>query len=892
MSCFKEIIEEIPIPQYEKEGWGMKLVRPVKNRSILPMVLILHDFLNQEQGALAKRFSETLAVQGIASIRMTAAGSECRCSVHTAQDARDTLYRQIDYGERILDYVREQKYIDSGKIGFIGVGEMAPAGSLFCGKHADEIAALCLVSPSGRVMSDPGATEEVFQYAGLYQNKALLISEETDECISIEHIERFFDIYKHSEIRTVSNSEKKSNQKEHDAICRLIKAFFAKDLQYQHLFSPLKAGSLILKNRIVAAPITKYGHFPSDADEIEFIASRARGGAGLVILGSVAVDDENSLIYYEGSSLNGPKQMIYQEELSMLHQYGAKVSVQLLHCGMFADLRNRKADPVGPYTFVRSGEYEGLEGIENNQIMDGRTVQGLTREDMDRIVEQYVHSALTAKRMGFDMVMLHFAHGWLMAEFLSPFFNKRTDEYGGNFENRIRFPMEIVKKVREAVGKDYPLDMRIAADEYVEGGLKPDEVIEFIRRVEDQLDMVHISSGLDKFAEQTTYIESPSLYPHQINVPFAEMAKKVLHIPVVTVGGINMPDEAEEILCEGKADAIAMARAFIADPQWPDKARTGNTGDITPCIRCVSCYGVATEGIGLGCAVNPCYARELRLQTERDLWNREKTAGLIRRKNVVVIGGGPAGMQAAVTASECGNHVILLEKSNRLGGLLNISNTDDLKIDMRQYKEHLIYKVLHAEIDLRLNCEATPEMVRKLRPDKIIVAVGSEPKKIPIPGIDQQHVLDVVTAHEKEELSGENVVVIGAGPSGCECALSLAGQGKKVTLVEFTDKPAAAGNLIYQWALRKLFREEKNLTCMYNAAVMEIREDNVLVKHRNGAEQVIPADVVVYSVGMKARRELAESFMGITYDVRIIGDCASPRRINEAAQEGYFAGLW
>ena len=387
--------------------------------------------------------------------------------------------------------------------------------------------------------------------------------------------------------------------------------------EYKALFRPLKVGNIVLRNRIVAAPITKYGLLPSMADELETIAAKARGGAGMVIVGSVAVEDQESLIYHEASSLNGSRKGIYNEEISLIHQYGAKAEVQLLHCGMFADMRHREGNPVGPYTFVRDEiPFQGYEGVENNQIMDGRTVIGMDEAKMKQVCDQYANMAIEAKCMGFDAVMLHFAHGWLPAQFLSPFFNKRTDEYGGSFENRIRFPQMIVNEVRKAVGPGYTLDMRIGAKEYVEGGLEPDEVIEFIRRIEDKIDMVHISSGLDKFVGPTSYIETPSILPHGINVEFARRAKEVLHIPVCTVGGIMMPQEAEEILEKGWADMVALGRGLIADPDWPRKAGCGCTEDITPCIRCVSCYGVATEGRSQGCAVNPRYTRQLRLKTE------------------------------------------------------------------------------------------------------------------------------------------------------------------------------------------------------------------------------------------------------------------------------------
>lgn len=652
-------------------------------------------------------------------------------------------------------------------------------------------------------------------------------------------------------------------------------------MEYSNLFKPLKVNQLILRNRIIAAPITRYGYSPSPADELETIAAKARGGAGLVILGSVAVNNEEAVIFYTASSLMGEHRPLYIEELNMIHQYGAKASVELMHCGMFADTRGKDVCAIGPCTMELPPDgYAGYEGIEKGMVTEVRHIRGMTEQDMIRVCNEFAASALEAKKLGFDMVMLHFAHGWLPAQFMSPFFNNRTDEYGGSFENRVRFPLMIVDAVRKAVGPDYPLDMRIGAKEYVEGGLELDEVIQFIKLVEDKIDMVHVSSGLDKLVGATSYIESPSIHPHLLNVPFAEEVKAAgVKIPVVTVAGITMPDEADAILAEGKADAIALGRGLIADPEWPNKARIGKKYAITPCIRCVSCYGVATCGNSQSCAVNPRYMRELRLRAEEDRHDKVK--------KVVVIGGGPAGMNAALAAYENGHKVILLEKDDSLGGLLRISDNDNIKIDMQNYKANLVAQVEASDIEVRLNCEAAPDMVKALNPDELVVAVGSYPRKLKIPGIDRNNVFDVVNVH-KVRLSGK-LVVIGGGPSGCEIALGACKEGIDTTIIEMTDHIAENGNMLYAAAMREEFAALDNIHIMLKTTSLEITDEGVVVENADG-RQTIPADYVVYSVGMIPRRELAEQFYGMVYDVKMVGDCMSARRINEAAHEGYFAG--
>lgn len=652
-------------------------------------------------------------------------------------------------------------------------------------------------------------------------------------------------------------------------------------MEYSNLFKPLKVNQLILRNRIIAAPITRYGYSPSPADELETIAAKARGGAGLVILGSVAVNNEEAVIFYTASSLMGEHRPLYIEELNMIHQYGAKASVELMHCGMFADTRGKDVCAIGPCTMELPPDgYAGYEGIEKGMVTEMRHIRGMTEQDMIRVCNEFAASALEAKKLGFDMVMLHFAHGWLPAQFMSPFFNKRTDKYGGSFENRVRFPLMIVDAVRKAVGPDYPLDMRIGAKEYVEGGLELDEVIRFIKLVEDKIDMVHVSSGLDKLVGATSYIESPSIHPHLLNVPFAEAVKDAgVKIPVVTVAGITMPDEAEAILAEGRADAIALGRGLIADPEWPNKARMGKKYAITSCIRCVSCYGVATCGNSQSCAVNPRYMRELRLRAEERRHDKVK--------NVVVIGGGPAGMSAALAAYENGHKVILLEKDDSLGGLLRISDNDNIKIDMQNYKANLVAQVETSDIEVRLNCEAAPDMVKALNPDELVVAVGSYPRKLNIPGIDRDNVFDVVNVH-KVKLSGK-LVVIGGGPSGCEIALGACKEGIDSTIIEMTDHIAENGNMLYAAAMQEEFAALDNIHIMLKTTSLEITDEGVVVENADG-RQTIPADYVVYSVGMMPRRELAEQFYDIVYDVKMVGDCMGARRINEAVHEGYFAG--
>lgn len=537
-------------------------------------------------------------------------------------------------------------------------------------------------------------------------------------------------------------------------------------MKYAHLFKPIKINNMISKNRIVATPI---------GDVFE---EKALGGAGIVVAGHAIVE------YGKSSFASADEPDIFtkyevektRQRILKIHQAGAKASIEIFHAGQYA---KAKEYAKGPVSFIRE---------------DGFEVKAMDEKMMEETLRGYYETAKNAKDLGFDMLFMHFGHGWLPAQFLSPLFNKRQDEYGGSFENRVKFPKKILETVRAAVGKNFPIDMRISAYEWVSGSIEFEEVKEFIKLVEPLIDTVQISSGLDINHEANVHMVSTNFKEHMSNVKWASEVKKAVNIPVSVVGAVLSPKEADDLISSGKVDMVAFGRSFIADPYWLKKAMNDKSEDIVPCIRCLYCYHISTNRRNVGCSVNPRYTNE-------SFVPKEITPAEVKKK-VVVIGGGPAGMKAAITASQRGHEVILLEKEKELGGQLRYVEKEHFKEDIRRYLKYLITQVEKNNIDLRLGCEATREYVEALRPDSLIIAVGAEEMLLPIKGIDMRHVMTGTEAIEKEDTLGNDIVVIGGGSIGSEIALELALiKGKNVTIVEMGKEIAPQGNMLYKIAL-------------------------------------------------------------------------------------------
>jgi len=636
---------------------------------------------------------------------------------------------------------------------------------------------------------------------------------------------------------------------------------------FPNLFKPITIRNVTFRNRIFSAP--NQTRFKNHI-EMAYMEAKARGGAAQVTIGETPITRK----YVRQSSaytfvLDDPHDMRLLAETALaIKLHGAVPSIQLYHPGRYTVLHSKgDLNPIGPMGFTRD---------------DGVEVMAMDEDLIEEITESYGLAAAFVKRAGFDCCQVHGGHGWLLSQFLSPLTNQRTDKYGGTFANRARFPIAVVERIREKCGQDFVIEYRISGDELVEGGMRIDEVIEFIKMIENTIDLVHVSVGVHESRETVhRMFAHTSFTEHGCNVYLAAAMKEAVKIPVIAIGGISDPAHAEEILAEGKADIIGMARALLADPELPNKARNGNYGDIVPCIRCNGCLHSVGYNDVIACSVNPQTGRELR-------WQASPRPSGVRK--VLVIGGGPAGMKAAITAVERGHDVTLIEKSESLGGLLKISDHDHLKTDIRTFKNYLVHKTL-SMVKVRFNTKATRELIERMAPDVVIAAVGSSPLLPGIPGITGQSVITAPDAYHHLAEVGKRVLIIGGGLVGCEVGLFLAEKGKEVTIVEMTDH---IGDPVYwRHTLPLVMRMDAtpNLSYRTGQKCTEITADGIRTVDKVGMETFFEADTVVVAAGMAPNRATLEELRDSVRNFFPVGDCVKPQKIMEAMQGGYYAAL-
>ena len=626
--------------------------------------------------------------------------------------------------------------------------------------------------------------------------------------------------------------------------------FFPK---YPRLSAPLRVGNVTLRNRMASAPMG-FPYITADGlvtnEMIAFYEHRARGGASLVTV-SEAYTHPTGKSHGRILNLGADGALQGLTDLARgIRRHGAVASIELNHSGMYSEMDARDED----------------KGAEPPKLTATEMPVELIRE----IVASFGEGAALVRRAGFDMVMIHGAHGWLIEQFLSPETNKRTDEYGGAFANRARIALEIIDAVRAAVGVLFPIDFRISGDN--------PEAIELAKLIEPKIDLIHVSAGTNE--EKFAVTHPPMFAPHGVNVHFAAELRRHLSIPVATVGALNEPIEMEKIISDGDADIVCMARALLADPELPRKVTANRDDEILKCLRCFTCHAERVLTQTRVCSINPVIGRET---------DARYAPPPTEPKRVLVVGGGPGGMMAALTAAQRGHEVTLCEKHTELGGALLAERGVGFKksvLDMISTRE---IQMRRTGVDIRFNIEVTAEFVRRFSPDAMIVAIGSEPVAPSIDGIRSRNVIFAANLPERIDEVGESVAIIGGGLVGCETAIHLAQLGKRVTILEMGARLAPDANPRHRpILLEKIDSCGIETETMTRAAIVHHLGVTAV---RGGIEQTYEADTVILSTGQRPLHSVADSLRGICPVTEFVGDCVRVANIREAVFRGYHAAL-
>lgn len=654
--------------------------------------------------------------------------------------------------------------------------------------------------------------------------------------------------------------------------------------RYAPLFMPLTVRGKTYKNRIAAAPlgnvsISPDGSYP--ASSFVWYEKRAKGGCGEIMVSETPVDYEyaNRLAAAEidYTDLGSPHFQSLQEYARMLHSYGVIATVELNHCGANRFSSAGKKAPIGPSGYIRS---------------DGVCVTEMDEGLMVLTAAHFAQAAYYFQQAGFDGVVPHMGSGWLLQQFLSPLTNHRQDEYGGGVENRVRFPIRVLQAIRERCGEELLIIPRFCADEGVPGGYGADEGAEMARLLEPWIDMLHLVRGV--YYEPVRSGEYSSMFaPHAPNAALSERLKRAVKVPVVLSGGISDPAEAAELIRSGKADMIALGRQMLADPDWAVKTEMGQAEDIAKCLRCFRCFPGPLQDTGgkplkppdKKCTVNPT-ADLNELQPPVENWPEPQ-----KSRQVLVVGGGVAGMTAAATAAARGHRVTLLEQRTRLGGHINSMEADPYKGGFCDFARMLENRCRRAGVEIRTGVSVTPELLAQQQAEAVLIAVGSTLISGVIPGSEEA--LQAAKIGDQLPTSARDAVIIGGGLVGCETALLLAEQGIRVRILEMQKEIARDANPMHRVALLDKMKQA-DITVTVNAVCSRVSAHQVWYTDDCGTQTQLETELVLMALGVRPDRASAEALAAVAPEgatVTLIGDCVGAGKIQTAAEQGYLAAM-